>query len=131
MAAVKGGDGQQVHDSKDDRDKCRDVPETHPIPGRGKYAADGSEAADALCSRGGENQFELLDVACRLGPGHHDASRNGLEEIVMAQGGTIDRLHVFQHDAQLAIAIDGHIGSGHYLTVTQILQCDSFTFILE
>ena len=59
MSAVEGRNGQNVHESEYNRQKCSDVPESEPVPFVGEYAADGSESAKALCTFFGEHQLHL------------------------------------------------------------------------
>ena len=83
MAAVEGGNRQQVHHCQNDGDKGGDVPETNPVPSRGENAANGAEAAHALGSLRSEDDLELLDVTDGLLPTHLDTARYRLEEVVM------------------------------------------------
>ena len=83
MAAVEGGDGQDVHEGEDDRQEGRQVPELEPVPFFGEHVADGSEAADALRSGLGEEQFEAADVGNETVGAVGDALGDCLPEIVV------------------------------------------------
>ena len=130
MAAVKGGNGQHVHYGQNHRDKGGDVPEVEPVPGRGEDAADGAETAQALRTLRGEDEFELLDIGHELVPAHLNAARDGLQDVVMLDGCVINLGGLGEQDAQFAVAIDGHIGSGQRLPSTLVLQGDILALVL-
>ena len=130
MTTVQGGNGQNVHHGKDDRDKGGDIPEVHPVPCCGEDAADGAEAAQALCSFGGEDEFELLDIVHHLGPSHLDAARYRLQDVVMDDRCLEDLGRVREQDTQLAVAVDGYIGDRYRLAATLIVQGDVLSLVL-
>ena len=43
VATVEHGDGQEVHDGKNDADECRQIPEGIPIPSGREEASDSAE----------------------------------------------------------------------------------------
>lgn len=102
MAAVQGRNRQNVHESQNDGEEGRHVPELMPVPRGGEDAADGAEAAQLLGAFLGEEVLHLSHVALQCVHTQHDAGGEGGEEGVF-----------LLHDGQQAGG--AHVGRDAYL----------------
>ncbi len=80
MAAIKGGNGEYVHEGKHKRDKSCEFPEAAPIPGGGEKAANGAKRAYTLYTVGCEHIFQVVYIARKYVPTMGNACGNTFKQ---------------------------------------------------
>ena len=97
MTAIKGRDGEEIHEGKHDADECRHLPEHIPIPHWREKTAYGSKTSKRLGSLGRAHIFAVVNIACQNADAVANAGRKALEEAVFYGYRLVEgrkRLHV-------------------------------------
>ena len=82
MSAIECGDGQDVHEGKDDAQEGCHQPESMPVPHGWEEASQCAKTTQALGSLLGEDVFHVAHIARQHIPAILDAGREALEESV-------------------------------------------------
>ena len=82
VATVEGGDGQNVHESKDDTQEGGHLPEHKPIPLTGEEAADGAKTAQTLRAVSREDILHVADITGQHIPAILASGGEALKEAV-------------------------------------------------
>ena len=89
MSTIESGNGQDIHESQDDRQEGCHTPEHHPVPYRWEQTADGAKATQRFCSVGCCHIFQIVYITAKHTQSVFNTSREALKETIFQCGGLV------------------------------------------
>ena len=91
MATVQSGNGQDVHEGKDDAQESRHPPEDIPVPISREEVTNGTKAAQRLGTLGSEDVFQVINIGTQHMTAILYTGGEALKEAILLGEGLVER----------------------------------------